>query len=314
MMALQGLLLCLLLAFAVGASPDGPSQQCADDAGPPWVDDNEVFEGPYHHSWPAAPVLPASGCCPAPLQAACVQKGVKRAHLDGPIDCGGAGWFCRIVDQEDWKSDYGDKNFGYCDKPNGDETDQDGHCHGGLNDDTYGWWVRDHWWRGYPGTLHCCCGWADGTMHGLVNRCDFRKQVLPKDLATCRDANEEHKKGTVLEQGYAGTCAKYAATHPFKEPVVNTPDKCWTVKFFSTGPDGISTKDDEGLIYEGNLPAYVEPAYPSTCGSSSAVAPMTTTTIKTTASTTQTNAVASGAVALRAAYVFSLSMLCCFAL
>ena len=53
---------------------------------------------------------------------------------------------------------YGDCNFANCATPDADELDTDGHCHGSDDDSTYGWWVRDHWWRGYAGTLNCCCG------------------------------------------------------------------------------------------------------------------------------------------------------------
>jgi hypothetical protein len=39
-------------------SPDGPTQQCQDDAGPPWGDDSELFgSGAYHDGTYAVPVL-----------------------------------------------------------------------------------------------------------------------------------------------------------------------------------------------------------------------------------------------------------------
>ena len=53
---------------------------------------------------------------------------------------------------------YGDCNFANCATPDADELDTDGHCHGSDDDSTYGWWVRDHHFRGYTGTLNCCCG------------------------------------------------------------------------------------------------------------------------------------------------------------
>merc|ERR1712185_141181 len=46
------------------AAPDGPSQQCEDDAGPPWEDDPTSRR--YHDGTPATPVL-ADGTCPDPL-------------------------------------------------------------------------------------------------------------------------------------------------------------------------------------------------------------------------------------------------------
>ena len=142
-------------------SPYGPMQQCRDDAGPPWADDLETY-GPnvrYHDNTPAEPILPADGACPGALAGACAAKGVKAAYLDGPIDCGGQGWFCRIMPQPGWGDcSYGDCNFANCATPDADELDTDGHCHGSDDDSTYGWWVRDHHFRGYTGTLNCCCG------------------------------------------------------------------------------------------------------------------------------------------------------------
>ena len=136
-------------------------QQCRDDAGPPWADDLETY-GPnvrYHDDTPAEPILPADGACPGALAGACAAKGVKAAYLDGPIDCGGQGWFCRIMPQPGWGDcSYGDCNFANCATPDADELDTDGHCHGSDDDSTYGWWVRDHYFRGYTGTLNCCCG------------------------------------------------------------------------------------------------------------------------------------------------------------
>ena len=82
-------------------APEGPSQQCQDDAGPPWVDDGENYpNGRYHDEWPVTPVLPSDGECPTPLKTACEQKPIKAAYMEGPIDCGpGGGWFCRIMEQ-----------------------------------------------------------------------------------------------------------------------------------------------------------------------------------------------------------------------
>ena len=62
---------------ATFANPEGPSQQCRDDAGPIWGDDNPNTN--YYDNTPATPV----GSCPAPLSAACARKGFKGAALDG---------------------------------------------------------------------------------------------------------------------------------------------------------------------------------------------------------------------------------------
>ena len=77
------LLVSLPLAYAIRA-PDGPSQQCADDAGPPWSDDNDEFgkNGRYHDNTPGTPILNADGSCPDPLKKACETKPAKAAFLD----------------------------------------------------------------------------------------------------------------------------------------------------------------------------------------------------------------------------------------
>ena len=111
------LLVSLPLASAIRA-PDGPSQQCADDAGPPWSDDNDEFgkNGRYHDNTPGTPILNADGSCPDPLKKACETKPAKAAFLDGPVDCGGQGWFCRIIEEEkSWKNpEFDDSNFMHC--------------------------------------------------------------------------------------------------------------------------------------------------------------------------------------------------------
>lgn len=220
-------------------SPEPPSQQCRDDAGPPWVDDAETFPyRRYHDSTPAVPLATGAcvGCanpvhsedpsdCVEPLMAACAEKGVKAAFLDGPVDCGRQGWFCRIYDQRGWTNPfYTDYNFAMCSTPNADEKDTDGHCHGSDADDTYGWWVRDHWFRGYAGTLHCCCGWD--SLPGVVNRCDFRKSVDPLELALCRDANEQHN------DAYEDGCRRHDHL-PSTDPLLSTPELCWSVSSFA---------------------------------------------------------------------------------
>jgi len=225
-------------------SPEGPSQQCQDDAGPPWEDDSETYPfHRYHDDTPATPlatgacvgcdnaVAPENFACVAPLESACAEKGVKAAMLDGPVDCGGRGWFCRIYDQPGWVNPrYTDYNFAMCTTPNADELDTDGHCHGSDADDTYGWWIRDHWFRGYAGTLHCCCGWD--TLPGVVNRCDFRKSVSPAELPTCRDANEEHN------DSYEDGCEEHEDL-PSTDPLLSTPEQCWSVSSFAD-PESVS--------------------------------------------------------------------------
>ena len=212
----------LLIAAALGVragipSPEGPSQQCRDDAGPGWPDDfNNLPPGEkYFTTTPATPHLDAQGTCPAPLAGACAAKGAKDAFMEGPVDCGGAGWFCRIMPQAGWVNadilpggiNYSpnrplpatpDRNFvrersrdlpptptqvpwspemrTVCSRTDGraarvctdcnnsrfedgeysyDEAGNDeGHCHGSYDDGTYGWWFRDHWFRGCRHPCH----------------------------------------------------------------------------------------------------------------------------------------------------------------
>jgi hypothetical protein len=224
------LLLLVGTGYSLAASPDGPSQQCRDDAGPPWQDDAETFgTNAYSAGAPALPALDTRGQCPPPLAGACADKTPQRAFLEGPVQCGGKGWFCRIIDQDGWSNpDYNDRNFAHCNATDADQRDNDGHCHGSDVDNVYGWWVRDHWFRGYAGTLHCCCDWEG--VKGLTNRCDYRKEVKPFELDNCRDANEEHNKG------YEGSCAAYSNI-PFQEPVGSS-DQCWTMYNFAA-PDSV---------------------------------------------------------------------------
>merc|ERR1712226_933436 len=104
--------------------------------------------------------------------------------------------------------------------------DRDGHCHGSDVDDTYGWWIRDHWHRNYAGRLKCCCDWQ--ATIGVVNRCDYRKHVTQAALATCRDANEEHD----VDWHPGCTPQQYAN---YQEPPA---EQCWEVTSFGPGPSG----------------------------------------------------------------------------
>lgn len=212
-----------IIATVEGGFPEGPNQQCRDDAGPPWVDDGDVA---YYVGWPNRPILPASGECPAPLAGACETKTKLAAYMDGPIDCGGKGWFCRIfnTDYHEAPGGFADSNYASCNQADTNH-DRDGHCHGSDVEDTYGWWVRDHWHRNYAGKVKCCCDWEGGTV-GVVNRCDYRKHVTPEVLETCRDANEEH------EVDWHPDCQPIHAQN-YKEPDANT---CWEIDYFAPGP------------------------------------------------------------------------------
>ena len=213
------------------------SQQCQDDAGPPFSDDLETF-GPgrkYHFGSPAAPVL-KDGECADPLKSSCdLRNDAKLAYLEGPIQCGGNGWYCRILEDPNWPAQnlIGDLNFGYCNTTDGFNDagyDRSGHCHGSNDDSTYYWWVRDHWFRGYNGHLRCCCNWDSGSMPltdgKIANRCDFRRLVPEsEDVSQCRDANEDHNLS------FNGGCDASMSDN-IGLPLEENEAQCWEVTQF----------------------------------------------------------------------------------
>ena len=217
------------------------SQQCQDDAGTPFNDDESTYgiNGFYHDNTASFPVL-QNGECPAPLAQACEDRPTEKvAYLEGPIDCGNKGWYCRIMPDENWPpiNLIGDLNFGHCNTTKGFEDagyDQDGHCHGSSVDNTYYWWVRDHFFRQYNGRLRCCCGWDEGTSETplfsgkIANRCDYRRLVTEtEDVTKCRDANEGHGLGfdnIGCDQSYMDT--------QLNKPIVENDDMCWEVQRF----------------------------------------------------------------------------------
>jgi len=230
------------------------SQQCRDDAGPPYEDDAEQFgpNGFYHDNHAASPVL-IDGNCAKPLQEACNQRPTyKTAYLEGPIDCGNNGWYCRIMPDPDWPAEnlIGDLNFGHCNTTEAFEDagyDQDGHCHGSDVDSTYYWWIRDHFHRGYNGRLRCCCGWYEDTsetpMYGrrIANRCDYRRLVTQsEDLNNCRDANEDHGLGF----DDIGCDPNYESSQ-LNEPIPENDDICWEIQKFGYSEQGNNDNGDQ---------------------------------------------------------------------
>merc|ERR1711953_16629 len=259
-----------------GTVPEFPSfnQQCQDDAGPRWIEDLQRF-GPDRFYWSdshARAVLNQDGTCPAPIEEACQnRKNPLQAFVEGPISCPDA-WACRIYPDPNHGSGYnflGDRNFGNCDRPDSDlwedtMTDQDGHCHGGLDPSSYYWWVRDHWNRPYSGRLKCCCvdskeigntGRRTMDLDGIANRCDYRAKVTV-DVNECRDANEDHdggRMGSGFLYGYDGPggfgesegCPRTAdgKVAYTKEPA---DEMCWEILNFGL-PD---ENDNDPKIYE----------------------------------------------------------------
>lgn len=210
-------------------------QMCQDDAGPPWVDEEEAYgRGKrYHTDSKAIPLLKSDGTCPDPLQQACaMQSNPLTAFLEGPVQCGGKGWFCRIVPQEGHGktgSRFPDLNFAHCNRTEDEAGDVDGHCHGSSEESTYYWWVRDHWHRNYAGRLRCCCDW--GATLGVVSRCDYRAMIPEGMVDQCRDANEDHTgPGSGFSLGFEAGCPEYGV------PVTEPPeDQCWEVLNFAPG-------------------------------------------------------------------------------
>merc|ERR1711862_844026 len=224
------------------------SQQCRDDAGPPFGD-NEPGKF-YHDGSQAQPVLPADGKCPAPLESACKKRPTKKvAYIEGPVDCGDNGWYCRIMPDPNWPGQnlIADLNFGHCNTTEGFDDagyDQDGHCHGSSHDSTYYWWVRDHWHRGYNGRLRCCCGWYEGGDTPLysgriANRCDYRRLVTKEEnLEDCRDANEDHGLG----YDDIGCNADYNSQ--IGSVIPESDAQCWEITKF--GYDETGEDDNDG--------------------------------------------------------------------
>lgn len=223
------------------------NQQCLDDAGSPFPDDAETYgtNGFYHDKSAAYPVL-QDGKCPAPLEQACEDRPTyKAAFLEGPIDCGDNGWYCRIIPDDNWPpiNLIADLNFGHCNTTQAFEDagyDKDGHCHGSSVDSTYYWWVRDHFFRQYNGRLRCCCGWYEDTslepLYGrrIANRCDYRRLVTQtENLAECRDANEGHGLG-FDDIG----CDPAFKDSQLNKPIPEDDSICWEVQRFGYTVDG----------------------------------------------------------------------------
>jgi len=236
------------------------SQQCQDDAGPRWEEDIQNFgrDKFYWSDSHAKAVLNQDGTCAGPVEQACTQRSNPlQAYIEGPISCPDA-WFCRIFPDPNHGSgvDFlGDRNYGDCDKPSNlwedTNTDQDGHCHGGLHPDSYYWWVRDHWNRPYSGRVKCCCvdsmeipGTTSGArtmdLRGIVNRCDYRAQVTI-DHHECRDANEDHnggRMGSGFLYGFDGPCPLASDGRSVAYTREPADEMCWEILNFGIPDDG----------------------------------------------------------------------------
>jgi len=226
------------------------NQQCRDDAGPPYADDEPGVK--YHAGSAASPVL-LNGECSDPIKAACVSRqDAKTAYLEGPIDCGNNGWYCRIFNDEanGWPNVVlnSDLNFDQCNTEEafgGLDNNQDGHCHGSSDDSTYYWWVRDHWFRQYNGKVRCCCGWYAGGTQPLAqgriaSRCDYRRLVTQSEnLDACRDANEDH------DLTFEGGCDPQYRDQ-IGVPIPEDDSVCWEIERFGFVDDDSSSPPGSG--------------------------------------------------------------------
>jgi hypothetical protein len=116
-----------------------------------------------------------------------------------------------------------DYNAHHC---NNTEAPEDLHCHGGSVDETFYWWVRDHWYRQYNGRLRCCCDWDQlRTERRITPRCDYRRLIQPGGADECRDANEDNDPNNypLFEAG----CAQESTG-----PISEDDSKCWEVGKF----------------------------------------------------------------------------------
>eukprot|EP00873_Tetraselmis_striata_P044829 jgi/Tetstr1/465093/TSEL_009821.t1 len=205
------------------------------------------------------PVVPADEqgqpACPEPLKDAegnpsCTPKDGEsqdqafvRAFMEGPINCDGKGFFCRM--KEDHAGIDGgvtgtpgdqllaNRNFGYCvDRAVDREIDwnnlsrqpnnDDGHCHGSDLDIAYIGVLHDHYYRPYRGELECCCGMKERGQDedwepalDYISRCDYRG-------ATANDANQNYERG----------CGRDMADFIPKAEYPSEADMCWTVQNF----------------------------------------------------------------------------------
>merc|ERR1711907_25213 len=206
--------------------------------------------GTRYHDGTAATPVDGNAACPDPLAATCASgKPKKAAYLEGPINCNGEVWYCRIEEEAGWPTAnlLSDTNFGYCNTQEGFEDpgyDKAGHCHGSDRDETFYWWVRDHWFRGYNGKLRCCCGWKPDVLEGtIVNRCDHRRLVTRGTAENCRDANEDGSSP------YNGGCKGSPA---IGQPIPEDDSKCWEISKFGFSDDGPEDNENNNNNNEDN--------------------------------------------------------------
>eukprot|EP00193_Tetraselmis_chui_P005188 CAMPEP_0177767740 /NCGR_PEP_ID=MMETSP0491_2-20121128/9306_1 /TAXON_ID=63592 /ORGANISM="Tetraselmis chuii, Strain PLY429" /LENGTH=556 /DNA_ID=CAMNT_0019284415 /DNA_START=184 /DNA_END=1854 /DNA_ORIENTATION=+ len=228
-----------------------------------------VFSNDKPTQYTLDPVLPTSDdgatLCPAPLadedgNPSCEPKDGEtqdqayvRAYMEGPINCGGKGFFCRM--KEDHAGIEGgvtgtpgdqllnNRNYGYCVDRAEDRqinwnslsrqpNNNDGHCHGSDIDASYIGVLHDHYYRPYRGDLECCCGMEsrDGDNKWIpalnyISRCDYRGA----------DQND-------ADQNYEDGCSRDMNAFIPKEAFPAEDSMCWTMKNFGKPPANVYEK------------------------------------------------------------------------
>lgn len=205
------------------------------------------------------PRVPEEGC-PAPLAAACKpeagetrEQAQVRAYMEGPIDCGGLGFFCRMKKDsagtmrgmtggpgDDFVNN---ENFGYCvdravdrsinwnnlgRQPRNNGPEADGHCHGSEFDDVYIGVLHDHYYRPYRGDLVCCCGMdpdGDGTGRGA----DRQWEPAPQYISRC---DYRGRNGNDNNQNAADDCGLDMTNFIKPDSFPNAQSMCWELDNF----------------------------------------------------------------------------------
>lgn len=232
-------------------------QQCDNDDGPRFENDAMNFGNGRYHTGGSATAVLQNGACAAPLQGACSSHNDNtQAYLEGPIDCGGNGFFCTVVEQDDWEPRelLRNANFGYCNSTEAfasHEYEADGHCHGSNDDSTYYWVLRDHWFRQYNGRMRCCCNWNSGDDNlfegRFTNRCDYRRMIPKRREGDCVQANRN-------AGNYEGGCDSSLETTQVGSPVPEDDSKCWEITHFGQPKpviaEGEPCEDDTTLQFK----------------------------------------------------------------
>lgn len=219
-----------------------------------------VFSEPTEPETILEPHLNSDSSCPGPLAPACetyVEEGLSaedaalKAFMEGPVDCGGLGFFC-LMSQDPAGVDGGmtgtpgdqfinNRNVGFCVDRDEDRqinwndlsrqpNNNDAHCHGSEFDTSYEGVLNDHYYRPYRGTITCCCGLQNDDEDGkwapakdYISRCDYRGE-------TANDAAKNFERG----------CGRDMFDFIPKDAFPN--EKCWTLDNFGYPPEGVYEK------------------------------------------------------------------------